>query len=195
MSKHEESKKKLILEWEKNLKNKGVKLPGHNHLNALVCLYNNFKKPVSQDKIANWITKYNLGRYDRQLRHIASKGWYIKTGNKRATLFEIDEKIKFDEYVLFSIKEPNPIWNKNNVKRKEFLTSQDWTEILKTFKERGCAVCGIHYKNYDKGHLDTSKPLEIGNIVPMCTSCNNWGQRYDLCFKLAENLVARPIIK
>ena len=194
MSKHEELKKELILKWQKNLKHKGVKLPGKSHLNALVCLYHNFKKPVSQDEIANWINKYSLGRYDRQLRHIASKGWYLKTGNKRATNMECDEKIKNDELVLFSVKDPNPIWNKNDVKRKEYLSSQNWTEILRAFKERGCAVCGIKQKNYDRGHLDRSKPYEKENIVPMCTNCNNWGQRYNLDFKLDKKLVARPII-
>ena len=96
---------------------------------------------------------------------------------------------------LNSFEKPNPVWlkQKHHQKRLKTLKDVEWKQILNIFKDRGCAVCGRFFKNYDQGHILHSKPHEKGNIVPMCTPCNNWGQELD--FKAYDGLVYRPIIK
>ena len=186
--------KKLIKEFNRYLKKEGVIYPSGLRQVGLLCLFFNLNKPVTQDELAEWYEN-NHKKYDRQLRHIANDGWYVVTGNTRSTNMEIDRNLKRDQLKLVSIKIPTPIWNANNQKRKNFLNSKDWNEILNAFKHRGCAVCGMKNINYDKGHLLLNKAYEVGNIVPMCTPCNNWGQMYNLEFKLDDFRVARPILK
>ena len=186
--------KKLIKDFDKNLKNKGVIYPSGLRLYGLLCLFYNLNKPVTQNELAEWYEEFDK-IYDRQLRHIANDGWYVVTGNTRSTNMEIDNELNRDQLKLVSTKIPNPIWSSNNQKRENFLNSKDWNEIINTFKDRGCAVCGRKNINYDKGHLLLDKAYQVGNIVPMCTPCNNWGQMYNLEFKLDDFLVARPILK
>ena len=186
--------KKLIKDFDKNLKSKGVIYPSGLRLYGLLCLFYNLNKPVTQNELAEWYEEFNKN-YDRQLRHIANDGWYVVTGNTRSTNMEIDNELNRDQLKLVSTKIPNPIWSSNNQKRENFLNSKDWNEIINTFKDRGCAVCGRKNINYDKGHLLLDKAYQVGNIVPMCTPCNNWGQMYNLEFKLDDFLVARPILK
>lgn len=188
----------LKKEWNDNLKKSGVKFPQDGHrLHGILCLYENLGKPLSQDEISEWFQKKGLPRYDRQIRHIADDGWYIVGGNSRTTRYPYDECLKRDQILLKSLSEPNPIWVSGNTKRKNFLQAGDWEEILKVFEKRGCAVCGLHFENYDKGHLlnGAFDSYDKKNIVPMCSSCNNWGQMYNLEFKLDNELRARPILK
>lgn len=189
-------KKELKLDWKKYLKKKGVSFPRDSQrLNGILCLYENLNKPLYQDEILLWFEQNNLPTYDRQIRHIADDGWYIVGGNTRSTRYEIDKKLSSNQICLKSIKVPNPKWESGNIKRKNFLSAETWEEILNEFKDRGCAVCGMSIENYDKGHLEFNRPYERGNIVPMCSSCNNWGQMYNLEFKLDSDLRARPILK
>ena len=190
-------KKKLVEDWEQNLRQHGVKLPKEGQrLNGILCLYENLGRPVSQDEMIEWFQNRKLPEYDRQIRHIADDGWYIVGGHTRVTRFIIDENLNRDQICLKSIKEPNPKWISNSTKRQNFLDA-NIGKIFWTFKVRGCAVCGLHFKNYDKGHLlnGAFDSLNKNNIVPMCSSCNNWGQMYNLEFKLDNNFRARPIIK
>tara|TARA_B110000444_G_C18834597_1_gene595221 strand:+ start:266 stop:874 length:609 start_codon:yes stop_codon:yes gene_type:complete len=191
-------KTKLKLEWAKYLKDKGVKFPNDSQrLNGILCLFENIGQPLTQDEVLQWFELNDLPKYDRQLRHIADDGWYIVGGNTRATRYEIDTTLSSKQLCLKSIKKANPKWVSGNTKRKNFLDSDTWEKILKTFIKRGCAVCGKQFKNYDKGHLlnGAFDSYEQNNIVPMCSSCNNWGQMYDLEFKLDDSLRARPIIE
>jgi len=187
----------LRKDWGKNLKNKNVKFPaeGTQRLYGILCLYENIKKPLTVKEMLQWFELNNLPKYDRQIRHIADDGWYIVGGNKRSTRFEVNTKFSRAQICLQSVKKPNPIWSEKNLKRQNFLKASTWNQILETFKNRGCAVCGLKFKNYDKGHLLLDKPYTKNNIVPMCSSCNNWGQMYNLEFKMDKDLRARPILK
>lgn len=193
MNNLESLKNSIISEWKTNLKSFGVKCPSGRKLDALACLYSKYQKPMSQDEITEWFSKNNLN-YNKQARHIASDGWDIRSGNKRFSQGVIDSSLKYNELVLFSVTKPNPNWDKNSLKRVNNLSSNEWDEILEIFKERGCAVCGRKRDMYDKGHLVRSKPYDKGNIVPMCSDCNNWGQAKDLDFKLTKDLIARPLL-
>ena len=190
--------KRLSKDWEDNLKQHKVKLPKEGQrLYGILCLYENLGNPISQEEMILWFEKNGLPQYDRQIRHIADDGWYIVGGNTRVTRFNIDPNLNRDQICLKSIKIPNPKWVSGSTKRQNFLGAGTWEESLETFKIRGCAVCGMQYKNYDKGHLRNGAydSYNKNNIVPMCSSCNNWAQMYDLEFKLYDNLIARPIIK
>ncbi len=191
----ENLKAQLKKKWEKNLKRHSVKFPREGQrLNCIVCLFENLNKPLSQNEIIEWFEKNNLPKYDRQARHIADDGWYLVGGNKRVTRFETAPSLKSNQLMLKSVIEPNPVWFNNNNKREGFLKSETWEEILETFQDRGCAICGVKQANYDKGHL-LFGPYNKNNIVPMCSSCNNWGQMYNLEFKMVDGLRARPILK
>jgi hypothetical protein len=180
--------------WEKNLNQYGVKFPREGQrLNCILCLFENLNKPISQNEMLDWFEKNKLPKYDRQARHLADDGWYIVGGNSRLTRCKIDPSLKRDQLKLKSLKKPNPIWFENDKKREGFLESKTWKEILEVFKDRGCAVCGVKHDHYDQGHLEFGE-YTYNNIVPMCSSCNNWGQMYNLEFKLTSGLIARPII-
>ena len=194
----------LRTKFNNNLKKFGVIYPTGRQLLALLCLYDNFNKPVSQDKITSWFKKNTKHDYNKQARHLARvQGWYIKSGNKRASEMKNDENMKFNELKLYSVNKPNPIWLKNKRfnKRTKLLSKLAWIDILDLFSERGCAVCGRKVVggqklvNFDRGHVSRKKPEEKGNIVPMCTPCNNWAQAKDLDFYDDGDLVYRPIIK
>ena len=181
--------------WENNLKNKGVKWPSHKKLIELCCLYEHMPNPISQDQMLEWHENHGL-KYGRQARHLArEERWDVRTGHSRSTRMVVDKSMKGNELRLHSVKEPNPIADKNQKTRVNLLNAKDWEEILETFKDRGCGVCGTKHKNYDKGHLNREKELKPDNIVPMCPSCNNWGQFYDLDFKVTAGLIVRPILK
>ena len=110
-------KQKKTQSWlGKILKDKGVKFPTGNKLTELICLYLKMPKPMTQDEIEKWHQQNNR-EYKRQARHLADSGWYIKSGNTRFTWGEYDKKFKRNQMSLHSIKEPNPVWDKNNQKR------------------------------------------------------------------------------
>ena len=183
----------LKTKWENNLKHLGVKLPSGKSFNKLLCLYYYFPKKVSQDEMSNWHRENNLPKYDLQARHLASLGWDIRYGNKRFTQGKQNPELTSNELILASIDKPNPFWRKDDKKRINNLSESDWEEILEEFKDRGCAVCGRKFEHYDKGHLLKTESYEKGNIVPMCSECNNWGQEVE--FKEYNDLVYRPILK
>ena len=69
-------KHNLKKDWEKYLKQHGVKFPQDGQrLNGILCLYENLGIPLSQDEMIEWFQKRNLPEYDRQIRHIADDGW------------------------------------------------------------------------------------------------------------------------
>ena len=186
---------KLRFDWRENLQKFGVAFPyGEGRRLALLCLYEHLGSPITQDKMVIWIEQ-NGGRYDRQARHLGSDGWYLKSGNSRATRLEYDPKLKRDELMLFSTQEPNPIWlNQRKVARLYNLGKGEWEDLLNAFAKRGCAVCGRFFDKYDKGHLNPEKSYSLENIVPMCVECNNWAGAHDVTFVLdTRNLIARPI--
>ena len=75
---------KITTLWETNLKSKGVKFPSGSKLIELICLFVHMPNPISQDEIEKWHIK-NGKEYNRQARHLADAGWYIKSGNTRLT--------------------------------------------------------------------------------------------------------------
>ena len=180
---------------EDNLKSHRVRLPTkRSKVDRLVllALYYNLGKPVRQDEIKLWFRKFKMD-YVYQGRSLAQRGFYVETGNPRGNYVQPNRELDNRELKLVSMTEPSPTQKiKENV-RKGNISKLVWDEKLVAFRERGCAVCGEKHKNYDKGHLDNTKGVSDENIVPMCSSCNNWAGRYDLSFKMVDGtLIARP---
>ena len=127
-----------------------------------------------------------------QLRHSASKGWDIRSGNSRYSQGLQDRNLDSNQLRLAQIKTPHSKWLKSaRLKRSGSISNLTWADKLKQYKNHGCSVCGQKFESYDKGHLDPDKGYSIDNIVPMCPPCNNWAQDR-VVFKLYE-MIARPI--
>lgn len=183
----------LRADYDLYLEPAGVAWPGPLQLAALLALYANFGAAMSQQEIAAWMVEHSVGDYKFQLRHIAAKGWWIATGNKRTKHMQLDLALGRDQLRLVSTQDPNPFWCAAPVT----IAEKSWTELLDHFalQKRGCAVCGLPAPAYDRGHLDPSKEGNAGSIVPMCPSCNNWAQARDAAFDFdPRTLVARPIM-
>ena len=190
--------RELEAHWDTHLKKHEMKFfTGRSVLSqiALVALYDQIGNPVHQKEISQWYRIFGF-EYSHQARGLAQKGWYVATGNPRGRLMEVHQDMSKDHLMLVSVEKPNPIWLKRTkATRSGDFSKLDWSEVLDIFKERGCAVCGNKSKHYDKGHLDSTKSATRGNIVPMCSSCNNWAGGRLLDFKMVPGtLKARPIV-
>jgi hypothetical protein len=185
----------LHRDWEQHLKPRGVKWPGPSQIAVLLFLFEAKGEPRTQDEIEEWFRQFELGQYNKQIRHVSALGWFIKTGNSRGSRMQIEDGLKSNQVCLASTTLSNPL---HAPERKITISSASWKQLLEMFAEnnRGCAVCGTHKSSYDKGHLDPTKAGDDGNIVPMCSDCNNWGAARDMTFELdSRNLIARPKIK
>ena len=191
----EELFQEIEKKWSENLEPYGVKLPtSRSKVNrmALIALYYNLGKPMYQDDLALWFKKFGLN-YKFQARSLAQDGWFMETGDSRGFYIRPNDDLAREQIMLVSIDEPNPRWLGREAARTGDMSKLTWEEKLLLFKERGCAVCGAKAGHYDKGHLESSKPSDDENIVPMCVPCNNWAGRYMLDFKMIEGtLIARP---
>jgi hypothetical protein len=181
----------LYARWETGLKKWGIPYPNGAHLPALLAMYERMPFPLSQAYIADWYTEHSDIVYNRQIRHLASDGWDIRSGNKRYTQGVCDIGIKANEVRLAQIEAPSPVWTYDDkLKRTGSISTFTWEEKLMLYTPRGCAVCGQKHSHYDKGHLDPTLGYSNANIVPMCPDCNNWAADR-IIFKL-DGLIARP---
>lgn len=203
----QESYHSLYEHWRIDLSSHGIEFPeGEGKLMALLCLYSHLGEPISQPDMIDWIDR-NGGTYNRQARHLGgADGWYIVTGNSRATLIPIDENLERNELMLVSITEANPIWLEAKEKKKRLeemvaleeneynrLNHGEWRTILYKFSKRGCAICGRHFLNFEKGRLNPEHPATIDNVIPMCSACKAWSLETKFCFSLeTQTLIARP---
>jgi len=168
----------------------GVKWPDPSQYPGLWLLHQNLNQPIGQSELTDFYRKFGED-YNKQLRHVSAKGWYITTGSKRATRMIADSSLKSSELKLVNVTSPNPLWLiSGRLTRMGRTGAADWNELLLRYSSHGCAVCGRKFKHYDKGHLDPAKTATIDNIIPMCTECNNWAGAHNVAFEL-DGLVAR----
>ncbi len=178
------------------LKEKNVSLPrlknrdGSYTKDALVLVYLAQGYPntkvVSKEELTQFIkTKYPNVNDVQQARHLgAQKGWYIISGTRK-DLASIE--LGPSQYKLVSLEESYPDFTAG---RRIDVEGDDYFEKLKKKYNYRCATCGskegepnFNWKNtitvLQKGHMDPSKPLKPGNIIPQCEKCNradrnNW---------------------
>lgn len=185
---------KLIKAYhEKYLKTHGVHLPnlkrGDTYTkDALVLVYlaKDYPKTtkVTKAELTKFLKRYGGSIDVQQARHLAAQeGWYVLSGKRG----DADSELKTGEYRLKTLEEPYPGFNAE--KRKSTLTENEWEELKKNYGYR-CACCGskegekhLLWTNtiteLQKGHMDPSKPLKKGNVIPQCSKCNqpdlnNW---------------------
>jgi len=178
--------------YEEYLKQHGMKLPkltdrhGNYTRDALILVYlaqgYPSTKRVSKRELTQFIRQYYRDTNDvQQARHLgAQKGWYIAAGGRDNR----DVVLKRGEYQLISLEKPYPAFHGHRIEQTE-----DWEKIKRQYGYR-CATCGskegeanIHWPNtitkLQRAHMDTNKPLTVGNTIPQCQKCNradrnNW---------------------
>lgn len=178
----------------KYLESHGVQLPnlernGEFTKDALVLVYlcQNYPntRVVTKDELTEFIRAYDPTVNDvQQARHLAAqKGWYILSGTRKDNE---SKDLKAGEYKLTTLERFYPGFTHE---RREFLAGDDYFEELKKQYDYRCATCGSkegephrYWKTtitvLQKGHMDPSKPLEPGNIIPQCEKCNRPDRNY-----------------
>lgn len=185
----------IISQYHENyLKKFGVTLPnlykGNSYTkDALVLVYLAQGYPetrvVSKSELTEFIKQFYPETNDvQQARHLgAQKGWFILSGTRKDNT---SISIPAGSYKLESLEK---CYDGFTAERREELFSGDYWESLKKSYEYKCACCGSqegkkhrYWKNItvtlQKGHKDPSKPLEEGNIIPQCESCNRPDRNY-----------------
>jgi len=190
MTNHEiEQTYKMIQSFHKRyLEHLGISLPRlknskNNYIKdslVLVFLAHNYpnNKEVTKESLTTFIKKFYPDTNDvQQARHLSrQKGWYIVSG-RRGDISEAT--ICPSCYKLISLEKPYPNYNTHRLNN---LSSDDWNGLKKLYNYR-CASCGSvegqpNFINksattqLQKGHMNPTKPLEIGNIIPQCQECN-----------------------
>ena len=187
----EKLENEIISLYETNLKSFGVKIPDKNTnmMLWLVYLYKNIGKAVHKDVISTFVQAHNpKASGDQQVRHIsAQRGFYVLG---KGGIFE-NEHMPIGYYLLVNLTEPDPNWHNNETKRNITLKTDDF-DILKKNFNYCCATCGAQegkkhprtgkITELQKGHIDPSKPLSIGNIIPQCEYCNQNIYKNDFIF-------------
>lgn len=136
-------------------------------------------KTVSKSELTRFVREFYPHVNDvQQARHLAAQhGWYILSGSRN------DDRtldVPAGEYKLASLEKAYPGFNPR--RRAETAGSDYWGALKKAYGYR-CACCGSregrpHLRwpetvtRLQKGHMDPRKPLEPGNVIPQCESCN-----------------------
>lgn len=173
----------LVQEHSNDLVQYGVKLPplktrgGYNNKALqLVFLRINLGALTSKDDIAEFVRLFVPdAAFDQQPRHLwgSEGGWNVKGSGRKKHTFG-GKRVPNGYYVLVSTTDPSPEFLLKRMKRLGIVQAKDWDTLLEAYDHR-CATCGEKAKgSLDKGHMDPRKPLEMGNIIPMCADCNNW---------------------
>lgn len=176
---------KKITEYHKKcLEKYGVKLPslfnakGMYLKDALVLIklfegYPN-TKIISKEELTIFVRKFYPDVVDvQQARHLSmQKGWYIESGTRG------DSLIPKGSYKLITLEKPYPAFC--GERREGF--KGNFESIKKDYGYR-CATCGSKEGDehlfrkgvkvkLQEGHMNPSKPLVEGNIIPQCQICN-----------------------
>lgn len=162
---------------------------------AMMLLWENLGRPVTQDAIASFYATYVGIHYDRQLRHKAVDGWDLASSAIRSRNMPYDSSLPKHSMVLRSLKDTC----RTTTNRRGFVAPQEWLQKVAFFEARpgcgsgGCASCSRKCVTYDRGHLDRNLPLAGDNVVPMCADCNNWFAANECDAYLDHNGIARPV--
>jgi len=170
-------------EYDKYLKNKGVKL--HKETSgfgqALALLNENKGKELSIEKIKEYVKNKGIklkGGDSLQLRHVARQYNLLKGGEYNPLT---NNKIKRSHFCLLNLSEPHPNYiptRNTNIT----MTDQEWLD-LKNIYNNQCASCGniegkpMRFNKYtitllQRGHMDPTKEGNLDNIIPQCKDCN-----------------------
>ena len=143
---------------------------------VLVYLAQNYPdtKLVTKNELTQFIRRFDNNVNDvQQARHLSmQKGWNISAGGRDNVYVHFS-----GEYKLISLETSYPHFKGHRIN-----VSNDWENVKHQYGNR-CATCGskegernFHYPNtitkLQKAHIDSSKPLDAGNLFPQCQKCN-----------------------
>jgi len=184
-------KKEINDQYNKYLKPFNVKELGENTnaMYQLIYLYYYQGKAVSKDVITAFVQEHRpKASGDQQVRHLSAQKGYNVLG--RNGVYK-NEKMPLGYYLLVNLTEPDVGWKNNEIKRITTLTASSF-DIIKQNFNYCCATCGqkegaIHSRTnkiitLQKGHIDPSKPLDDGNVIPQCEYCNQNVYKNDFIF-------------
>lgn len=176
-----------------HLKTHGVKLPalkwGKNYTKyALTLVYLAEGYPNTKVVTKNQLTTFLMNYFDdindvQQARHLGAQyGFYILSGTRG----DSEVGLKDGEYKLSTLETPYPGFTAE--KRESNLTDDEWESLKKEYGYR-CACCGSKegerhllwpatITKLQKGHMNPSKPLAKGNVIPQCSKCNQPDKNY-----------------
>lgn len=179
-----EKYKKIEEYYFKYLKQYDVKLPSLYKTSTtfskdalvLIKLFEGYPstKEFSKSELTAFVKQFYPDITDvQQARHLAmQKGWYISSGTRG------DNGVSKGSYKLITLEKPYPAYC--HERREGF--KGDFEEIKRKYNYR-CATCGsVEGKEHlfrsgvkvqlQEGHMNPSKPLKEGNIIPQCQICN-----------------------
>ena len=174
-----------------NLAVHGVKLPEANYSGDtakesaaalwLIALKKQEGVLVHKDDIAAFVRSIlpSLGM-DQQVRHLGGDGWNILNTNEKIP--GSNQKVPQGYHLLLNTDQPKASFLDSELKRVGRVGARNW-EQLKSSYGRRCATCGspegkTNFLDASKktelqmGHMDPSKPQELGNLIPQCQVCN-----------------------
>lgn len=167
-------------DWQMYLKKIGISLPkaGTYKWYQLAILKRYEQNAVHKNDISQLLaTLTNKAATDQQVRHLKTQGgWFVLNRGDSYQGKDVPEGC----HVLITTKHPSPggAWQ-----RRAVVAGEDWEKILQQYNY-ACASCGTKIgeqhrfdksfvvKVLEKGHMNPSKPLEQGNIIPQCRWCN-----------------------
>jgi len=185
MSPEEIEKWWAILEEEYNthLKQYKVTLPKKETAAALwlVFLKKHEGKLVHKDTISAFVSTVNpKSGKDQQVRHLASKGWYVL--NKGDKIPKENNTIQSGYHMLVTTESPKPTFLFKALKRAGRISAKNFDQLKITYDNR-CATCGSqegkpHLLDPSKrtelqqGHMNPHDKLTLENSIPQCQLCN-----------------------
>jgi hypothetical protein len=163
---------------------KGVKLPkdGTKKSKTLFYLYINRGRIVEKNTLDNL---FSPGIDNQNGRHLGRQnGFNILQGRDEHN----GERLRTGTYVFVSFNEINNGWNLN---RRKIDPNINWDQ-LKQIYENKCACCGNlegesckydrnKFVVLEKGHMNPNLPLNMENIIPICSYCNRF-YKNRVCF-------------
>lgn len=199
----------LKKEYDTYLKQYNVVFPKKNSPALLWIIY--LKKYegelVHKDTISAFVNSVNpKSGKDQQVRHLASKGWYVL--NKGDKLLREEKTVPSGYHMLVTTENPKPSFLWKALKRVGRISAQNF-EQLKIAYDMRCATCGSqegrpHFlesnqrTKLQQGHMDPHTTLSLDNSIPQCQLCNQV-YKDDYVFNEKGRVVAvassRPVLR
>ena len=196
-------------EYNTHLKQYHVELPRKGSSGALwlVFLKKNEGKLVHKDTISAFVNSVNQkSGKDQQVRHLASKGWYVL--NKGDKLPKEEKIVQSGYHLLVTTESPKPSFLFKSLKRAGRISAQNFDQLKITYDNR-CATCGSqegkpHFLDPSKrtslqqGHMNPHKALTLENSIPQCQLCNQVYQDdyvFDVKGRVIAVASAKPVLK
>ncbi len=153
---------------------------------VLLVLYKYIAMKVTKKELTEMLSAlYNETISDvQQARHLGKQdGWYILSGQRgQEAPTGLDIALNSGDYCLVGVEEPYPTRLTRAQHHRSGSSSIDIGDLKKQYHQR-CATCGSKEgqpnlsdpsvsTKLQLGHMDPTKGLVAGNVIPQCEQCN-----------------------